>query len=266
MAGTEVGGGGAAQQARIQKESSPFESQGYGVQDDAGKEDKITRSEQVLYEYGMTCYGTWVMFMIQSYGLVPPDMTRQEFEYAFTPLNPKNLTSPEDARTDPIEVAGKAQPDAKPVDLITEAVQGTPRPSKGKTSIGKVTSTEATLRGADKGSFTVAQIMDHMPRILAAFKAQSEKKGYEFMKAHVPVSGQGYVASAAEKWIESSDELIAGTISGDYFKDGNTIMAGVDYEYPPAPHLGHWVLIVKTPEKIKIAAKQHFFYAAFAPL
>ena len=148
------------------------------------------------------------MFMLQSYGLVPPGMTREEFEYAFTPLNPKS-DKHSDPKTDDIQVAGKTQSGAKPVDLITEALQGTSLPSKS-TSVGKITFTEATLRGADKGSFTVKQIMEHMPKILAAFNAQSAKKGYEFMKAHVPASGKAYAAGAGENWVESSKELSQG--------------------------------------------------------
>ena len=264
--GTEAGIRGNASEAHpasIQRAS--FESQGHGVRA-AGRTDKITRPKQVLSEYGMTCYGTSVMYMIQSYGLVPPDMTREEFEYAFTPLNPKDPKRSGDPKTDSIEVAGTAQPDAKPVDLVTEALQGTPRPSKSATSIGKLTVTEATLRGANWGGFTVANIMAYMPRLLAAFKAQSAKKGYEFMKTHLPASGTAYVAGADEKWIESSKELIAGTIGANYFKDGNTVMTGVDYSYPPGPSLGHWVVVVKEPEKEKVAGIDRFLYPADDPL
>ena len=71
-----------------------------------GRTDKITRPKQVLSEYGMTCYGTSVMYMIQSYGLVPPDMTREEFEYAFTPLNPKDPKRSGDPKTDSIRGSG----------------------------------------------------------------------------------------------------------------------------------------------------------------
>lgn len=92
-----------------------------GVQDDAGQAQTITRPEQVLSEYGMTCYGTSVMFITQSYALVPPDMTREEFEFAFTPLNPK---SPGHAKTDSIEVTGKPIPKIKSVGLITRALEG----------------------------------------------------------------------------------------------------------------------------------------------
>ena len=122
------------------------------------------------------------------------------------------------------------------------------------------------MRGANWGGFTVANIMTYMPRLLAAFKAQSAKKGYEFMKTHLPASGTAYVAGADEKWIESSKELIAGTIGADYFKDGNTVMTGVDYNYPPGPSLGHWVVVVKEPEKEKVAGIDRFLYPADDPL
>jgi hypothetical protein len=247
----------------VQRQS--HESQGYGVKDDAGSTEKITRPEQVLSTYGITCYGTSVMFMLQSYGLVPPDMTREEFEYAFTPLNPKS-DKHSDPKTDDIQVAGKTQSGAKPVDLITEALQGTSRPPKSDTSVGKVTFTEATLRGADKGSFTVKQIMQHMPKILATFNAQSAKKGYEFMKAHVPASGKAYAAGAAENWVESSKELSQGKIPADYFKDGNTVMAGVTLSFPPTSSLDHWVVIVKEADKKEIDGKLYFLYPADDPL
>lgn len=87
--------------------------------------------------------------------------------------------------------------------------------------------------------------MKHIPSILAAFRKQSEQKGFEFMKARTPISGHGYTAGSNEKRIECSAELIDGRIDADYFRDGNTIMTGVDYEYPPGPSLGHWVVIAK---------------------
>ena len=35
---------------------------------EGGTAHTITRPKQVLYEYGITCYGTSVMYMLQSYG------------------------------------------------------------------------------------------------------------------------------------------------------------------------------------------------------
>lgn len=265
-AGTSVGTEGS-----IQRQAAPdatFESSGYGVtKTQGGTPDVITRPEQVLYSYGMTCYGTSIMYMLQSYGLVPPNMSRQEFEYAFTPLNPYAKDSPAAAKTSTVKVNQVEQPGAKPVDLITRALQGTPVPQKSKTSVGYVTSTEATLRGADKGSFTVAEIMKHMPAILDEFQKQSEKPGYKFMKA-LPVSGKGYVAAKdGEKWEDGSDQLMSGTIDASYFKGGNTILVGIDYKYPPGPSLGHWVVIVREKESTKkINGRSHHLYPADDPL
>ncbi|MEK6262278.1 MAG: DUF4157 domain-containing protein [Planctomycetota bacterium] len=264
FAGTSVG-----TQASIQRQAAPeatFESVGYGIiKTGTGTHGVITRPAQVLYSYGMTCYGTSIMYMLQSYGLVPRNMGRQEFEYAFTPLNPYAKDSPAD-KTGNIKVHQVEQPGAKPVDLITQALQGTPVPQKSKTSVGYVTSTEATLRGADKGSFTVAQIMIHMPAILAAFQKQSEKPEYKFMKS-LPASGKGYeAAKGGEKWEDASNQLISGTIDASYFKGGNTILAGIDYNFPPGPKLGHWVVIVREKEATKkINEKLHHLYPADDP-
>jgi hypothetical protein len=241
------------------------ESAGPGVQDTSGTAEKITRPEQVLSEYGMTCYGTAVMYMIQSYGLMPPDMTREEFEYAFTPLNPKGSDHTA-AKSDFITVAGREQKDAKPIDLITKALEGTDRPSKRSSSLGKVTTTEATLRGADKGSMTVAMIMEHMPAILKAFQDQSKQTGYEFMKAHVPASGTAFAPRGKDQWIESSKEVSNGVIPQAYFDDGNTVMAGVSMSFPSDGHLDHWVVIVNPAEKKEIAGHTVFLYPADDPL
>lgn len=241
------------------------ESAGPGVQDTSGTAEKITRPEQVLSEYGMTCYGTAVMYMIQSYGLVPPDMTREEFEYAFTPLNPK-ASDHKAAKSDPISVAGKEQKGTKPIDLITKALEGTDRPSKRSSSLGKVSTTEATLRGADKGSMTVAMIMEHMPAILKAFNEQSKQTGFEFMKAQVPASGKAFAPRGKDQWIESSREVGKGAVPQAYFEDGNTIMAGISMSFPSDDHLGHWVVIVNAPEKKEIDGHTVFLYPADDPL
>jgi hypothetical protein len=37
--------------------------------------------------FGMECYGTTLLIILKSYGLVPPEMTREEFEKKYTPVN-----------------------------------------------------------------------------------------------------------------------------------------------------------------------------------
>jgi hypothetical protein len=246
----------------VQKQDDSFESVGYGVRNASGQEEKITRPEQVLEEYGMACFGSSVMYMIQSYGLIPPNMSRSEFEHAFTPLNPKH-----EKKKGPIEVGGKVQKGVMPVDLMTEALQGT-NPPKRKTSLGTITATEATMRGANKGGFGPLEITKHMPAILAAFQAQSVKPGYGFMNAFKPESGKAYAPNAAgESWMDSSAELINGKIDADYFKAGNTILTGVNYHYPPAASVGHWVVIVREKKvTLTIAGNEYHLFPADDPL
>ena len=253
--------GNAAVVSRLRVVQRDFTSQGYGVEE-SGTARTITRPEQVLDTYGITCYGTSVLYMLQSYGLVPPTMTRVEFEHAFTPLNPLHRGG---AKTGPITVAGVEQKKAVPIDLMTKSLQGTERPPKRDSSIGKITTTEATLRGADRGSMRVADIMARMPVILATFQAQADKPGYEFLKAH-RAPGAAYTADAkGERWTDATADLNGGKLKADYFKDGNTVMTAVHLDYPPKG-LDHWVLIVKEGKEITVGRTKHHLYAADDPL
>lgn len=254
--------GNAAVASRLRVVQRDFASQGYGVEQ-GGTAHTITRPEQVLYEYGITCYGTSVMFMLQSYGLVPPDMTRTEFEHAFTPLNPLHRGG---AKTGPITVAGVEQKSAVPIDLVTKSLEGTERPSKRDSSLGKITTTEATLRGADRGSMRVSDIMARMPVILATFAAQADKPGYAFLKAH-HAPGGAYTADAkGERWTDATADLNGGKLTADYFKDGNTVMTAVLLDYPPEGTLDHWVVIVKEGTAITVGRTKHYLYPADDPL
>jgi hypothetical protein len=253
--------GNAAVVSRLRAVQRDFASQGYGVEE-GGTAHTITRPKQVLSEYGITCYGTSVMYMLQSYGLVPPTMTRTEFEHAFTPLNPLHRGG---AKTGPITVAGVEQKNAVPIDLITKSLQGTERPSKRDSSLGKITTTEATLRGADRGSMRVSDIMARMPVILATFTAQAGTAGYEFLKTH-RAPGSAYTADAkGESWTDATVDLAGGKLTADYFKDGNTVMTAVHLDYPPKG-LDHWVVIVKESTTITIGGTKHHLYPADDPL
>jgi hypothetical protein len=254
--------GNAAVASRLRAVQRDFASQGYGVKEGATAHT-ITRPKQVLDEYGITCYGTSVMYMLQSYGLVPPTMTRTEFEHAFTPLNPHHRGG---AKTGPITVAGVEQKNAVPIDLITKSLQGTERPSKRDSSLGKITTTEATLRGADRGSMRVSDIMARMPVILATFRAQADKAGYEFLKTH-RAPGSAYTADTkGESWTDATGDLAGGKLTADYFKDGNTVMTAVHLGYPPEGTLDHWVVIVKEGTTITIGRTKHHLYPADDPL
>jgi hypothetical protein len=69
------------------EEEKSFQSGGY---------KRITRYFQALRYgkdvYGMECNPCCVMYFLQNYGLIPPNISRKQFEYAFTPLNPDKKT------------------------------------------------------------------------------------------------------------------------------------------------------------------------------
>jgi hypothetical protein len=226
----------------VQRQESG-ESQGYGVLTPytiAGlssyQHESITRSPQALHAnqgvYGMECFGTSVMYMIQSYGLVPPTMTRQEFEYAFTPLKPPGFDG---TKGKGILVAG-ADTKASPVDLFTKALGG----DKTKTGL--------TLRGFSKEGFAAKDVMNSMPAILKAFEDQSKQTGYEFMREHIPLWGTRYKSKPGEgskpgeEWEECTKALQDNkNLGADFFLSGNTVLAGVYWTHPG---VGHWVVIV----------------------
>jgi hypothetical protein len=43
-------------------------------------------------------------------------------------------------------------------------------------------------------------------------------------------------------------------------------MTGVDYGWPPGPHLGHWVVVVKEPEEVEVGGRKFHLYASDDPL
>jgi hypothetical protein len=254
---------------------------------------KITRFEQVPSGYGMECAGTSIMYIIQSYGFVPPNMTRRQFEYAFTPLHPRYPNEPN--KPDEIAPANTnktaitynningrvVQTRAMPVDLFTKAITKWRAKDKSKRyreryrkniTPGVTKKVEATLRGfGGKMGWRVNTFMRYyMPEVLAAFKEQSQKPGYGFMKAYTPVSGGAYDPKTSERWFNCYTQLKNGTILAkyaNYFKDGNTILAGVNTEFPPRTSLKHWVVIVKDKERtITFGGKPYHLYPADDPL
>jgi hypothetical protein len=187
--------------------------------------------------------------MIQSYGLVPPNMTRRQFEYAFTPLKPSGISGNIRVGSRPTGVT--------PVDLFTKASLQREREKRRRT-VGAWNHLRAwyrsiwtkTLLGRG-GDYVSTVIKVQMPWILAAFKNQSQKPGYGFMKAYRPVSGGAYDPRTRKKWSNCYTQLEDGTILAkyaNYFKEGNTILAGVNTRCPPTWELTHWVVIVNDKE------------------
>lgn len=243
----------------------PFPSSGSGVSDDIDKKSEpIIRTEQAKHAYGLECLCTSIMYMIQSYGLIPPDMSRQEFESAFTPLTPPAKGSP---KTGWIKVGGKEQSGALPIDLFSKALEGSHTPPKVPTSLqgGPVTKTEATLRGADWGGFSAQEVLKKLPNILRAFHAQSLEPGYEFMRAHrSPI--EAFKPDAKDEWA-TTNALANNTIGDEYFQKGNTLMAELCLRYPAISNVGHRCVIVgKAKYSLKDpAGNDYYLYPADDP-
>jgi hypothetical protein len=257
-------GSGQPGLALLQRQST-FSSAGPGVIDEATKaSEPIIRTEQAQHAYGLECLGASIMYMIQSYGFVPPDMRRQEFEYAFTPLTPPAPGSPKTSR---IKVGGKEQPGAVPVDLFTKALEGTINPVKVPTSIkgDNLTKTEATLRGADWGGLSAAEVIRKLPEVFSAFDAQSQNPGYEFMKAHRPVT-EAFKPEKNDEWV-ATDDLNNNSIGDEYFQKGNTLLVELCLIYPATSTVGHRCVIVgKAKYTVTDSSGQnHYLYPADDP-
>ena len=112
----------------------------------------------------------------------------------------------------------------------------------------------------------VSDIMARMPVILATFRAQADKVGYEFLKTH-RAPGSAYSADAkGESWTDATGDIAGGKLTADYFKDGNTVMTAVHLDYPPEGTLDHWVVIVKEGTTITVGGTKHHLYPADDPL
>jgi hypothetical protein len=257
-----------------------FGSSGPGVIDEAGPQSvpiERYRQTEVLHienpanpTYGTECLAVSIMYMLQSYGLVPPNMSRQEFESAFTSLTPPAYGSPP---ADKIKVAGIEQVGARPVDLFSTVLEGTlhppkipPDPEKIKNSLSyPATRTEMTLVGANSGTFPADYVVKKLPAIFRAFDAQSKMPGYEFMRTNRPFL-ERFKLEAQDEWI-ATDDLNNNTISDEYFQKGNTLLVELSLRYPVTSVVGHRCVVVgKAKDTITDTAGQnHYLYPADDP-
>ncbi len=281
MQQTGAGNGGQPESGVLQRQVS-FTSSGQGVRDETEKRSEPVeryRQTEVLHKedpvanptYGLECLGVAILYMIQSYGLVPPDMSRQEFEHAFTPLTPPAHGSP---KIGWIKVGGKEQIGALPVnlgalpvDLFSNALEGTPNPPKtNNNSLGyPATKTEATLQGAKRGGFKADYVVKKLPEIFRAFHAQAQKPGYEFMQAHRPYT-EAFKPEAMDEWVATAD-LNNNSIGDEYFQKGNTLMVELSLSYPTTSEVWHRCVIVGKAKYtiIDTAGQNHYLYPADDP-
>lgn len=225
--------------------------------------DSLTRHYQAKELYGMECNATTVMYILQSYGLIPPKMTRQEFEIAFTPLY-TNEKKGKNQYYQYIHV-GNTLTTAKPFDIFTPILDDGYFINKSATfinsSVGYTTITEAILRGAN--SIDGSPLRSRLGKIIENFKYYGN---YDARLRHV-LNRNGHVHKNSINDNTKFDivsliaKLKAGNISNKYFIDGNTIMIGITYHYPYDNVVGHYVPIVNNfIDKIIVDSQEHYIY------
>ncbi len=144
----------------------------------AGYDLNIIRFEQAKSRpnnpiYGMECNGSSTMYLLQSYGLIPPNMSRKEFEIAFTPMHGNKPNN--------IKVNGREYTEVAPIDIFTPVLDDgfrlNGRPTMVSIGLGRVSFTEALLRGAnDVGG---SPLRDRIPGLISAFKKLAENPIYK---------------------------------------------------------------------------------------
>jgi len=178
----------------------------------------IRRYFQASYYYGMECNATCVMYFLQSYGLIPPDMPRRKFEYLFTSLKP-NLNK--DVFRDDMDLGSKKSSELivlyndvlfKPQTLIHDEAFLTGVPTKG-------ISPESGYSTNGTGLYTICEKFNNYKdeygdRRLAGFH---EKYEYE----------EGYEELFSKKLEKIYDKLRKG-LNANYFRK-HVVFVGIYY-------------------------------------
>jgi hypothetical protein len=222
------------------------------------------RNNKPPFVYGMDCNACCVMYFLQNFGLIPPNISRKQFEYVFTVLNPPKAVKPLSS-TDLKDPAYNPNPSPKsdegikinndffkPIDFDIFAV-AFPNGSEG------------FLRGSSGAIFPHLSNSHRMLfNIMKAFYDLSFKKGYEALqKYHNPILREFF--SQSEILIKNLyQELSEGAFSEDYFKQGFAIFVAVDYH---GHSVGHYsVVTAPKTATLKVNNIDYHFYPADDPL
>ncbi|MCU0440415.1 MAG: hypothetical protein MUC49_21190 [Raineya sp.] len=220
-------------------------------------------SKDAPFVYGMDCNACCTMYFLQSFGLIPPNITRKQFEYLFTVMNPSK------------EVKPKSSTDLK------DPAYNPNTSSKGKSDI-KINNdffkpiefdifarafpngSESFLRGSSGAIFPHYTSSHKMLfDIMKAFYDLSFKNGYEpLQKYHSPLLRELFLQS--EILIKNVyQDLSQGVFNENYFIQGFVIFVGLAH-YPPLP--GHYCIIVDAPSAQRFEDTDFWVYPADDPL
>lgn len=194
---------------------------------------KYGKNEKEEEAYGMECNCVTLMYFLQSLGLFPPEMTRKEFEYAFTTLLPyadkESIKKTKSITIDSIEPQKFILEDdiliAKPLNL------------KPNNLIDPYLLSQNTLLGGSFGISLVRQVLstainklEKITKAFASFPYDTKQKGkYDFMKDYHRSIVKENIINKNNFVEDLSSKLSSGSLDSDYFETGKTIFTSVCY-------------------------------------
>jgi hypothetical protein len=225
------------------EEEKSFQSGGY---------KRITRYYQALRYgkdvYGMECNPCCVMYFLQNYGLIPPNISRKQFEYAFTPLNPDKKTQNTQAKQKRKDYSGIYLDNNLIIpkeDLFDNLFP------KGASNF---------LRGREGAVFPHWESSHQLLlEICNRFYSLGRQPKYSFLQDYLQ---DGYYSLSYEGINNKYAELVAGITDRKYFEK-HVILIGL-YAYKP-PYPAHYCLIVDVANKVEFMGFEFWSYPADDP-
>ena len=230
----------------------------------SGKNTRIKRYYQALKygksTYGMDCNPCCMMYFLQSYGLIPPNMARKEFEYLLTTLNPPDSVKATKSNKSAKSANVLPKNSIKRKILFNDVFA---RVTEKDMFFGLFKNSELFLRGVE------GAIFPHIPtselilnKIANNFYQLSMDKNFGFLgEFHQKGASQ---FKSGDKVIQNCYlKLVNGDFTDKYFELGNTIFVGLAH-YAPLP--GHYCLIVDVPTSLTVDGIDFWVYPADDPL
>lgn len=215
------------------------------------------------FVYGMDCNACCVMYFLQNFGLIPPNITRKQFEYVFTVLNPPKAVKPLSS-TDLKDPAYNPNPKSKSKDSIKINGDFFKPIDFDIFAVAFPNGSEGFLRGSSGAIFPHLSSSHKMLfDIMRAFYNLSFKNGYEALqKYHNPLLREFF--SESEILIKNVyQDLSQGAFNEDYFRQGFAIFVGQD-DLGSSP--GHYSIIVNSHQFLKtIDNITYYFYPVDDP-
>jgi molybdopterin converting factor small subunit len=252
----------------INPDTEYFDSLGYKI-----GTNTIKRYIQAQKDYGMECNATTLMYALQSYGLIPYNMSRVEFEIAFTPLHSDRKKEGKQKEFRLIHVYGTSTA-AEPFDMFSAILDESYNEADGtfepvSTSVGYVSKTEAILRGANKG-VDGSILHTKLAEIVTNFKKQAENKvslrAIIHSRNYSPFLKNAINNNNNFRLVDLSEKLKNGLLPKVYFTNGHTVIIGVSYHAPYSNSVGHYVPVVKEHiDTFSVNNQQYYIYPVDDP-